>query len=366
MNMAEAKQKQHQSWTMVAPGWGKYDPLMRSWAAPVTERMIELASIRRGSHVLDIACGAGEPALTVAETVGPNGSVLATDFVAEMVGFASSKAKLRALSNIEFRCVDGEVLNAPVGAFDAVTMRWGLMFMPDPVACMRHVNTALKPGGKAVVCTWTEAANNPFVTVPLGVLKRHMEVPTPPEGAPGTVTSPGKFLTPSVAGDNATGVYTIAGGMRVIMYTSVLQTPVLLLGSFFILFIGLSTLGNGSLLTGWGNMITAMGDQIHLIRSLDDKSFPWLAVLPGSAPLPWQVLQTSSRANSISLSMPKTASSKESSTESCRSPPRRGIFRERWELRPKPPKPKNSSKMSEKSTVVKSGIPPVPCTPAWP
>ena len=185
MNHVEAKQSQHKSWTMVAPGWGKYDPLMRSWAAPVTERMIELASIRKGSHVLDIACGAGEPALTVAETVGPNGSVLATDFVAEMVGFASSKAKLRALSNIEFRCVDGEVLDAPVGAFDAVTMRWGLMFMPDPVACMRHVNTALKPGGKAVVCCWTEAANNPFVTVPLGVLKRHMEIPEPPAGAPG-------------------------------------------------------------------------------------------------------------------------------------------------------------------------------------
>jgi solute:Na+ symporter, SSS family len=81
----------------------------------------------------------------------------------------------------------------------------------------------------------------------------------------------------------ATGVYTIAGGMRVIMYTSVLQTPVLLLGSFFILFIGLSTLGHGSLTAGWSNMITSMGDQIHLIRPLHDKSFPWLAVLPGSA-----------------------------------------------------------------------------------
>ncbi len=185
MNKAEAKQKQHQSWTMVAPGWGKYDPLMRAWAAPVTERMIALADIRQGSHVLDIACGAGEPALTVAEKVGPKGSVLATDFVAEMVGYARSKAQMRALSNIEFRCVDGEVLDAPVGAFDAVTMRWGLMFMPDPVACMRHVNTALKPGGKAVVCCWTEAANNPFVTVPLGVLKRHMEVPVPPADAPG-------------------------------------------------------------------------------------------------------------------------------------------------------------------------------------
>ena len=185
MNQAEAKDKQHKSWTMVAPGWGKYDALMRTWAAPVTERMVALADIRVGSRVLDIACGAGEPALTVAERVGPKGSVLATDFVEEMVGFARSKAQARALSNVEFRCVDGEVIDALAGSFDAVTMRWGLMFMPDPVACMRRVNAALKPGGKAVVCCWTEAANNPFVTVPLGVLKRHMEVPTPPEGAPG-------------------------------------------------------------------------------------------------------------------------------------------------------------------------------------
>jgi SSS family solute:Na+ symporter len=80
-----------------------------------------------------------------------------------------------------------------------------------------------------------------------------------------------------------TGIYTTVGGMRVIMYTAVLQTPVLLLGSFFILFMGLSALGQGSLISGWSNMLGAVGDQIHLIRSLDDKSFPWLAVLPGSA-----------------------------------------------------------------------------------
>jgi len=185
MDKAEAKDKQHKSWTMVAPGWGKYDPLMRAWAQPVTDRMIALAGIREGSRVLDIACGAGEPALTVAERVGPKGAVLATDFVEEMVGYARSKAQARALSNIEFRCIDGEVLDVPNGAFDAVTMRWGLMFMPDPVACMHCANAALRPGGKAVVSVWTEAANNPFVTVPLGVLKRHMDIPDPPAGAPG-------------------------------------------------------------------------------------------------------------------------------------------------------------------------------------
>ena len=135
--------------------------------------------------MLDIACGAGEPALTVAEKVGPKGSVLATDFVEEMIGYARSKAQARSLSNVEFRCVDGEVINEMKDSFDAVTMRWGLMFMPDPVKCMHCANTALKPGGKAVISVWTEAANNPFVTVPLGVLKRHMDVPTPPPGAPG-------------------------------------------------------------------------------------------------------------------------------------------------------------------------------------
>jgi SSS family solute:Na+ symporter len=80
-----------------------------------------------------------------------------------------------------------------------------------------------------------------------------------------------------------TGIYTTVGGMRVIMYTAVLQTPVLLLGSFFILFMGLAALGKGSLISGWSNMLSAVGDQIHLVRPLSDKSFPWLAVLPGSA-----------------------------------------------------------------------------------
>jgi SSS family solute:Na+ symporter len=80
-----------------------------------------------------------------------------------------------------------------------------------------------------------------------------------------------------------TGIYTALGGLRVIMYTAVLQTPVLLFGSICILFIGLSKLGGGDLLTGWQAMLTAVGDNIHLIRPLSDKTFPWLAVLPGSA-----------------------------------------------------------------------------------
>ena len=80
-----------------------------------------------------------------------------------------------------------------------------------------------------------------------------------------------------------TGVYTIFGGMRVIMYTAVLQAPVLIFGSLAILYVGLHKLGHGSLIEGWNATKAAVGPNIHLIRSLKDPEWPWLAVLPGSA-----------------------------------------------------------------------------------
>jgi SSS family solute:Na+ symporter len=80
-----------------------------------------------------------------------------------------------------------------------------------------------------------------------------------------------------------TGIYTIFGGMRVIMYTAVLQTPVLLLGSIFILYFGLHELGHGNLIAGWNATKAAVGENIHLVRSIHDPDWPWLAILPGSA-----------------------------------------------------------------------------------
>jgi SSS family solute:Na+ symporter len=80
-----------------------------------------------------------------------------------------------------------------------------------------------------------------------------------------------------------TGLYTVLGGLRVIMYTAVLQAPVLILGSVCILFAGLSSLGHGSLVAGWHATVQAAGNNIHLIRPLSDPDWSWAAVLPGSA-----------------------------------------------------------------------------------
>jgi SSS family solute:Na+ symporter len=82
-----------------------------------------------------------------------------------------------------------------------------------------------------------------------------------------------------------TGIYTVLGGMKAVMYTSILQTPVLLIGSIVIVTIGLIKVG------GWNEMmqvcstnVTPLGDSMtSLIRSAKDPEFPWTGVLLGSA-----------------------------------------------------------------------------------
>ncbi len=82
-----------------------------------------------------------------------------------------------------------------------------------------------------------------------------------------------------------TGIYTVLGGMKAVLYTSVLQLPVLLLGSIVILVVGLKELGGWSeLMEIAGATTTEHGDSMtSLIRSHRDSEFPWTGVLLGSA-----------------------------------------------------------------------------------
>jgi len=83
-----------------------------------------------------------------------------------------------------------------------------------------------------------------------------------------------------------TAVYTIFGGMKSVLYTSVLQTPILLLGSLIILVLGLKELGgwNELISTCEGVVVNDYGDTMtNLIRDNRDPNFPWLGALIGSA-----------------------------------------------------------------------------------
>jgi ubiquinone/menaquinone biosynthesis C-methylase UbiE len=185
MTQSELKEHERKTWAAVAEGWRRRDELLRKGTAPVTERMLDMAGIDAGHRVLDIASGTGEPAISAARRMEGAGKVIGTDLVEEMLSVAREKVLQENLDNIEFRCVDGEALEFEPASFDAVTIRWGLMFMPDPQACLRRVHHLLKPNGRIVAACWAAPEENPFVSLLIGALAGYMEVPKPGPDAPG-------------------------------------------------------------------------------------------------------------------------------------------------------------------------------------
>lgn len=185
LNNSELKDRERKTWALVADGWRRRDGLLRKGAAPVTKRMLELAGIGAGHSVLDIASGTGEPAISAAQLVGDEGRVVGTDLIEDMLFFAREKAEEANLKNIEFKCMDGEELVFEPETFNAVTIRWGLMFMPQPEACLERVHNFLKEGGRVVAACWASPDQNPFVMVAMKVLGKYMDLPKPPPGTPG-------------------------------------------------------------------------------------------------------------------------------------------------------------------------------------
>ncbi len=182
---AVIKDGQRKTWSYAADGWRRRDELLRKGAAPVTHRMLELCGVSSGHRLLDIASGTGEPAISAAHLVGSSGQVIGIDLVDDMLVVAREKAESADLKQIEFICMDGEAMVSLPGPFDAITIRWGLMFMPDPAACLKLAYQSLKRGGRIVIACWDEPNKNPFINTMVQTLSHYMELPSPPPGTPG-------------------------------------------------------------------------------------------------------------------------------------------------------------------------------------
>jgi|SRR5579871_49320 ubiquinone/menaquinone biosynthesis C-methylase UbiE len=176
----EQKKDTIAQWSESAPYWEKHRAVVREMFGPVSEALIEDAQIGRGQTVLDVAMGPGEPALTLADVVGPAGRVVGTDAVAEMVEAARREAVRRGLKNTSFETAVGEKLPFADGTFDAAVSRFGVMFFPSPVGGVREILRVLKPGGRIAMAVWHFAERNPFFTAVTSVLDKFIP-PTPPE-----------------------------------------------------------------------------------------------------------------------------------------------------------------------------------------
>jgi SAM-dependent methyltransferase len=179
------KRTQHDQWNEDAAAWHRWGATLQTWFGGVTQKMLDLAQVAPGQHILDIAAGAGEPALSAAERVGPHGSVLATDLAENIIQFAQQIADDRRLSNFRTQAMDGENLALPDASFDVVLCRFGLIYMPNRQRALTEWRRVLKPGGRAVVAVFSTPERNGWGAVPIGIIRQRAHLPPPVPGQPG-------------------------------------------------------------------------------------------------------------------------------------------------------------------------------------
>jgi len=168
--------------------WRRFDAMEARLTAATSERMLELAGVRPGQRVLDIATGRGEPAIRAAHRVGRAGSVLGVDIDPSVLSMARARAELEGIANLELRLADvaSDADAVPTSAFDVALARWGLMFMSTPVAAMTTIRRALVDTGVLVLAVWAEPERVPWATVPRRVLSRWRDLPPFDCNVPGT------------------------------------------------------------------------------------------------------------------------------------------------------------------------------------
>lgn len=129
----------------------------RGWAVqlkPAQDQLLAMAALQPGERVLDLAAGTGLVTFPAAEAVGPTGAVTATDISDAMVAMLKGEAARRGLAQVSAERADAESFPFPDGSFDAVLCALGLMYVPDPAACLTGARRVLRPGGRFVAAVW--------------------------------------------------------------------------------------------------------------------------------------------------------------------------------------------------------------------
>jgi enediyne biosynthesis protein CalE5 len=179
------KMAQREGWDSVAEGWKEWWEPIEKGAQKLSKRLIELAEIKSGQRVLDIATGIGEPSITAAKVVGTGGHVLATDISRQMLAIAKERATVLRLQDIiEFKESDAENLDLTNSSFDAALCRWGLMLFPNLDAAIRKICSSLVSGGRFAAAVWADATKVPIISLATRVIGSQVQMPESPSGVP--------------------------------------------------------------------------------------------------------------------------------------------------------------------------------------
>src|SRR5215468_10675028 len=161
---------------VAAEGWQR-GATGRAELSPITERMLDLASIGPGHRVLDVAAGTGEQTLMAARRVGPHGFVLATDIADRMLGYLDEAARNEGLTNVHTRLMDARLLELEPQSFDAAICRLALMLIPERDKALAGIRCALKPGTRFAAIVLSTPEKLPHMSESLAIARRYAELP---------------------------------------------------------------------------------------------------------------------------------------------------------------------------------------------
>jgi len=173
---------------VLAPKFTRFRHVLQGGLSYHSEAVFPKLPVRAGDRVLDVGCGWGDTAMKLARIVGTEGKVVGVDCCDAFLADATADLEASGLTNVSFLRADAEVA-LPEGEFDFVFSRFGTMFFANPVAGLRNMRRALRPGGRMVQIVWRDPADNPALSMAKDIVLRHL--PRPGEDA--RTCGPGPF-----------------------------------------------------------------------------------------------------------------------------------------------------------------------------
>ena len=173
---------------ILVPKFVKYKHVLVGGLGKHSAAIFPKLEVNEGERVLDAGAGFGDTAIMLAKRVGPKGHVDAIDCCDAFLDYGRKDAAAASVKNVDF--IEADIQFTPFKPeYDLVFSRFGTMFFENPVAAMRNMRRALKPGGRFTMIVWRRIEDNPWLGAAKAVALKHLPQP----GADARTCGPGPF-----------------------------------------------------------------------------------------------------------------------------------------------------------------------------